>query len=322
MRILLKTKFGSHIYGTNLPSSDIDYKSIYLPTAYTIFTQNVVDHYTNNTKEDSKSKNGPDDIDDEQFSLKRYLDLLCEGQTVALDMLFTPEEFYITSTPEWEYIKTYCKENLLHKGVSSFIGYTKAQAAKYGVKGFRVRALKDTLDWLSKHEDFKRLHETDYESFVLSQSNELVQMVTCKGPNGIPAPHLQICNRKLPLHASVKYASEIFQKIYDEYGHRALLAEKNEGIDWKALMHAVRVACEAKELLLTGNITFPRPEKELLLKIRKGEMDYKDVEIIIEQGLVTLEETQKKSTLPSGPNLQAKDTLLYQIQKDYILDML
>ena len=49
-------------------------------------------------------------------------------------------------------------------------------------------------------------------------------------------------------------------------------------------------------------------------------MDYKEVEVIIEQGLVTLEETQKKSTLPSCPNLKVKDDLLYQIQKDYMLE--
>lgn len=33
MNKLFEMKFGSHLYGTSTPASDVDYKSIYLPTA-------------------------------------------------------------------------------------------------------------------------------------------------------------------------------------------------------------------------------------------------------------------------------------------------
>lgn len=33
MNKILEMKFGSHLYGTNTPNSDLDYKAIYLPTA-------------------------------------------------------------------------------------------------------------------------------------------------------------------------------------------------------------------------------------------------------------------------------------------------
>lgn len=65
-------------------------------------------------------------------------------------------------------------------------------------------------------------------------------------------------------------------------------AESSEGIDWKALMHAVRILHEAHELLLYHQITFPRSESELLLRIRKGELPYQLVDEVIEMGEVKI----------------------------------
>lgn len=52
----------------------------------------------------------------------------------------------------------------------------------------------------------------------------------------------------MPFTGSIKSAREIAQRLVNEYGQRALQAERNEGIDWKALSHAVRVGREALEL--------------------------------------------------------------------------
>jgi len=89
---------------------------------------------------------------------------------------------------------------------------------------------------------------------------------------------------------------------FEEYGQRALLAEKNEGVDWKAMMHATRVCREAEELLLTHTISYPRPEAVLLLQIRKGELPYRQVAELLEAGMERLEECQRLSTLPEEPD--------------------
>jgi len=75
-------------------------------------------------------------------------------------------------------------------------------------------------------------------------------------------------------------------------------------------MHAVRIAAEARELLLTGTITFPRPEKELLLAIRQGHLPYKEVEALIDQGLADIKEAELHSTLSSKPNYSYMDELV------------
>jgi len=321
-QIIFKTQFGSHIYGTNLPTSDQDFKAIFMPDAKDLVLQRAARHIENNTKKDPSKRNAPDDIDDEAFSLSEYLKLLLEGQTVALDMLFTPRSFVREKTYAWEVIQNN-RKSFLHKGTSSFVGYTRAQAAKYGVKGFRVAALRLALDFLDilPMKELKLIsYESELHAFVRHTDNEHIAIVECKGPNALLTPHLEVCNRKIPFHATVKYAHEVLQRIFDEYGHRARLAEKNEGVDWKALMHAVRVAREAEELLLTGNITFPRPERELLLKIRKAEMAYRDVASIIEEGLLRIEDARSKSSLPDKPDFELAEEIVYEFYRDHIYE--
>src|SRR5476651_627808 len=43
------------------------------------------------------------------------------------------------------------------------------------------------------------------------------------------------------------------------------------GYDTKAAMHGLRLLYECIELMLHGRITFPRPEKDLLIEVRSGE---------------------------------------------------
>jgi hypothetical protein len=318
VKTIFKTQFGSHVYGTNVPTSDLDYKSIYLPEPKEIILQRVKQTKKQNTKLDENVKNTPGDIDHEIFSLQEYLNLLCQGQTASLDMLFTPSSFWQGQPSEhWKIIQNN-KDKFLHKGMSAFVGYTKAQAAKYGVKGFRVRALKDMIEVLSNFAPYARLEMYTCELEQYVQGREYMSVLMIEGPQNTQVKALEVCNRKIPLHATVGYALDVFQTIYENYGHRAILAEKNEGIDWKALMHAVRVAKEAEELLLTGQISFPRPEKDLLLKIRKAELHYKEVAEIIEQGLVTVSEAQLKSSLPEKPDLAFADELVYNFYLDVV----
>lgn len=317
---LVRMQFGSHVYGTNLPTSDQDFKGVFLPGGHELIMQNAPKHIQKNTKEDPTAKNSADDVDEELFSVATYLRLLSEGQTVALDMLFTPKSFYtIDPHPIWTCIQDR-KDQLIHSGTSSFVGYCKTQAAKYGLKGGRVEALRRTLEFLKEHPDHVKLKDIDeaVTKFVYpgdlyegDGSDLLIKFTMCRSPRNEMERHLEVCNRKVPMHCTVKYAREIFQRIFDQYGQRALMAEKNEGIDWKALMHAVRVADEAFELLTTGNITFPRPNAEILKKIRTGQMAYKQVEVMIESGLINVEAAKEASKLRKKPDQGVIEEIVY-----------
>lgn len=320
MKTIFVTEFGSTVYGTRVPTSDTDYKAIFIPDAKDILLQRAPKTIVEGTKVDKNSKNSAEDIDTEKFAMHQYLDLLMQGQTVALDMLFTPKQFWKSHSREWERILMF-KDCFLHKGTTSFIGYAKTQAAKYGIKGTRVAAMRHILDILKacpKHH--VKLKELEFLVNGELPQNEHIKIVMCKGPNGQDEPHLEVCNRKIAFHATVKYAIDIFQRIFDEYGARALAAEQNNGVDWKALMHAVRVCNQAKELLQYGTITFPRPDAALLLQIRKSELPYKQVAGLIENGLEELETIKEKSTLNDKPKREVAEMLVVDAYSEAILD--
>lgn len=309
-KIIFRCKFGSHLYGTNNENSDLDYKSVFIPDPKDIILQKVSKSINIKTNKNNELKNTSDDIDDESFSLQQFIKLLLEGQTGALDMLFCPEEMIIEKRPEWDYL-VQNRDKFLHSGTSAFVGYTKQQAAKYGVKGFRVSALREILNWLNLGHDHQTVESLFFNYFI--PTNEHIGIALLTEKNGREGKYLTVCNRKVPFNATVKYAKDVYQRIFDMYGERALKAEKNEGIDWKALSHAVRVANESIELLNSGFITFPRPDKDLLIKIKTGQMDYKEVEKIIETGLIKVEEAQKLSKLPSKPDYKFAEELVYNM---------
>lgn len=312
--LIVKMKFGSHVYGTNVPTSDLDLKAIYLPSAKDILLQRARQVQHDNSKEDERAKNGPDDVDYEVFSLQRYLELLMQGQTVALDMLFTPDEFIIEKSPLWDLLRN-MRGRFLHCGVSSFAGYCRTQANKYGIKGSRMRAVKDIIKFFDTFPPSEKLHvywDAILEYIANNHSEDTLVQITpvfhkSKNEN---VDYLDICGRKFEDTVNTKYVTDALQKIYDNYGERARKAENNEGIDWKALMHAVRVQEEAKELLSTGFITFPRPERDLLLQIRKGELPYKEVALLIEGGLIELEHIQQTSLLPEKPDQNTAENII------------
>lgn len=332
MNKIFELKFGSHLYNTNGPDSDLDLKSIYLPTPREIVLGTYKKTINTSRPKATCERNNKDDVDLEIVSLDRYLELLCEGQTMALDMLFAaPNDMWnVLNTSKWWIFQEIYNNRfkLITKDVTAFIGYARTQAAKYGIKGSRMEALKQTLDLLKTFYIHTKLG--DYEphintlveknSHVVSLEKEpLIQIVNLLAANKIDlVPHLQICNRKLPYGASIKFCIEVLQRIYDEYGNRSHKAHLDGGKDYKALSHAVRVNSEGLELLKTGFITFPRPDCELLKQIKNREISYEQISEIIEQGLFDLTEAQKTSTLRDKPDLQWCDDFVYEIYSEIV----
>ena len=85
MKTIVKAYFGSHLYGTSTPESDVDFKEIFVPHPRDILMCQSLNHTNFNTN-NSATKNTKDDVDHELFSLKYFLKLAADGETVALDM--------------------------------------------------------------------------------------------------------------------------------------------------------------------------------------------------------------------------------------------
>lgn len=328
-----KVAFGSHLYGCQTPSSDLDFKGIYIPLGEDILLGTQIPTVQKTRPKKQFERNTKDDIDTEIFSLDQYMRLLLKSQTVALDLLFSPEiknATYGTYLSEPLAKISHYKEMLISKNVSSFVGYTKQQAAKYGIKGSRFRAVKEALEFLKQFPKHDRLadHLPLINSFIKDKESEislydapLIQLLPITQQDNTELLHLEICNKKAPITNSVKLTIDMLQTMHDQYGDRSFKAHLAGGVDFKALHHAVRVAGEAKELLLTGNITFPRPEATMLTDIKLGKYSYDEVSNMIEQGLVEVMEAQKKSKLPEKPDQDLANEILVDAYKKAVYDM-
>lgn len=317
MTQIIEMVFGSHLYGTDTPSSDRDYKAVYIPSARDIALQKVNDVIVTQTRTDNALgvRNGADDVDTETFALHKYLKLLAQGQTVALDMLFCPRDKMI-GTPDyiWEGIFEN-RHKVISRKADSFIGYCRQQANKYGIKGSRMNECEIVMTFFSErlNKPLAKVIEHQEELKQLVIGMEHTNIIDISNPNGVVVEHLECCQRKCPFTVTVKEAYKIYAGLFDRYGERTKLAKTNEGIDWKAMSHAVRVGEQAIELLTTGFVTFPRPNAEYLKDIKTGKLPFVEVGAYIEQLFVEVEQASVASTLPAEADQQFIDDLVFNV---------
>jgi hypothetical protein len=313
MKTIVKMRVGSHLYGTSTPASDVDYKGVYIPDAEQILLQRVKDSMPDpqgkpRVKEFGE-KNKAGDVDSEFYSLQRFLSLVAEGQTIGIDMIFAPKEAVVESSPLWDYIVEH-RDRLLNKDSAAFVGYCNSQAAKYSVKGERLAAARAAMElfreeWNNRGSQAK-VQEVDRERLeALCTEHEWCNLLELPmGRDQKLGWFFEVCGRKISLTTSVKVAFETCERIVNNYGKRAQIAEENTGVDWKALSHAVRVATEAIELMRTGKVTFPLPNREHVLAIKTGQIPYEEVTQEIESLRKEVEKATLESILPEEPDYE------------------
>lgn len=313
MNVIFKTRFGSHLYGTETPTSDVAYKGVYIPSARDVLLGTVKPSINMNDKVDDRTgyqrKNEPGETDFELYSVQKYLSLVAQGDVGALDMLFaTPlivdAQLDGFAREIWGEIWNN-RDRLASKKCESYLGYCRNQAAKYGVKGSRMAAAEQAAKFFRIIcEDMSpKLRVREVSATMMADLCELehCRIVAVVQGDGKPMNAFECCDRKVMFNDTVKTAYELYQRVYDEYGHRARAA-KEKGIDWKALSHAVRVGNQAVEYLSIGAIMFPRPERQHLIDIKAGKIAYEEVAEEIEGLLYMVKAAEIASALPDEPD--------------------
>lgn len=300
---IVRMRFGSHLYGTATADSDLDIKAVYLPAARDILLQRVKAAVTSERIKARGEKNTAEDTDFEAYSPAKFLELLAEGQTVALDMLFAPPSALLDEpSAVWRDIQALAPR-LFSKTTTAFVGYCRQQARKYGTKGDRLAAVRAALDGLiaieAIHGAQEKLSVAETELRLMADAHPLLAIVQLPNPDGSLASYFDIAGKKAIFSASIKVARSLAQSLFDEFGARTRAAEANAGVDWKAMSHAVRIAGQAVEFLDTGRVTFPRPDAAHLLAIKLGQVAYDQVGEEIETLLSEVEAAAGRSSLPA-----------------------
>lgn len=314
MNIIYQTTYGSHLYGTATETSDNDQKAIFIPDAKDILLQRAKSAINDSQKKEVG------ELDIEYWSLQKFLKLCAEGQAGALEVLFSiPRPLNLAQLSAFNpiFVDLYNNKNkFLNKKAHAFVGYCRQQASRYGVRGDRVKALKEILSTLNnldpKSKLIDHLEVLDFAVFF-SNNKEHISLYEKHFDNGGSVWHLEVCQKAIPCTSFVKSAIDMYQKKLDEYGKRSLEAETAEGIDWKAMAHAVRIAEEAIEFLSTGYITLPRPNAQELLDIRQGKRDIGEVNKLIDDLLVEVERAVDSSQLPEEADYEWIDNFVSKV---------
>lgn len=313
MRTLVKLIFGSHLYGTTTSDSDTDFKGVFMPSARDICLGRIPKAVTDEAvvDKDEHGKNTANAVDSELFSLHYFLlTLAAGGQTVAFDMLHADARYWVVYDGLWKEVYEN-RSRFYAKSLTAFLGYARRQAAKYGIKGSRLAEAKEVMRWLGRKTNDTRLGDILGEA-PLGEHVRLLE-ATERSQN---QPGLEVCGRRFYGRTRLEHVKPSLTRFVWEARQRALAAERNEGVDWKAVSHALRAALQLRELYTTGDIKFPLRERHLLIRVKTGTLHYKNVVApFLEDVIEEVEELAANSNFPDYPDLEWCEDLLISVSK-------
>ena len=116
-KIIFKAITGSQAYGTSTPESDIDYKGIVMQHSDELISFGYKEQF-NITK------------DETYYELRRFMELLSDANPTALELLHTPKNCILTTSPQFELLYSHRDKFITQKCINSFAIYGYSQIKK------------------------------------------------------------------------------------------------------------------------------------------------------------------------------------------------
>jgi len=276
VELVYLSKFGSHLYGTDTPDSDTDYKGIFLPSKDQCILQNIPKSINFSTGKND-SKNTDEDVDIDLWSLQYFMKLVSKGDTNAIDLLYS-----ITYPKMIEYKDSRMGRIFLNhkklfdiKNCNAYIGYALGQAKKYGIKGTRLGVLKNVYNYvknINENKTDEKLNLIIDDLYDKCGNGNLcfIKDISNDKKSNRSTRSIIICGKVHMGTITINEFCKRIEKDYRKYGSRARKAEKNEGIDWKALSHAVRALFQMEKLIDEGYILYPLSDSNFIKSIKNG----------------------------------------------------
>jgi len=324
MNELFKTTYGSHLYGTSTPTSDFDYKVVYLPPLRDILLGRKLQ--TLKARFDAQGQPVTDDnapmpdggFETEYIPLQTFCRDYLGGQTYALEVVMA--SVFGPDAPSWMW-QLY--ERFTTCNVSSMAGFAMKQTFDYVHRGARLekaKALLTELEFTSRlfedagHENARLDTVIDGQKVLYVIANRIDIELGTTINNGRTMVTLKLNGREYLETTTLNHLYTAVEKLVASYGHRSQAAAEAE-VDRKSLMHAVRVYQQALELLETGRITFPRANAAELLWVKtEAPMEEVKAQLLELEGRLTA--AQAASTM------QVKTPELEAAFEEWLLDML
>lgn len=314
MQKLFTCLFGSRLYGTQTPTSDLDVKHVYLPSLDDMLVGKLLVNKVKKTNTEKNTRNGADDVDEEFLPLQVFARDFLNGQTYALEMAFAVDGTHAEQTLHgdatlYRNFVYELREKFLTSNVKALMGYAVNQASLYSFKGERLNVVREVQALL-------RMTAAAFVNVRLSdcmvedkQFATMMRDVAVKYPKyfqettydvggGDMRPCFKLLEKTLPFSDRASQASRVVEALEKRYGTRADAASA-DNVDWKATMHALRVVDEGLQLLEHGTMTFPFSQNyvDYLLDVKHGNVDLALVKEELDTKLERLKTLEQTTTL-------------------------
>ncbi len=338
--LLFEVISGSRSFGLATPTSDTDIKGVFYLPKEQFYGLHYVPQISNETN------------DEVYYELGRFVELLLKNNPNILEILATPEDCVLYKHPLMEHIKL---EDFLSKLCKdSFAGYAMTQIKKArGLKKKIVNPMekerKSLLDfcsilqgydsvslrqWLAQHQKKQALcglinvpnakgifalfydatASLGYRGII---KNELSNEVSL---SSIPKGEKEIAYLSCNIEGYSKYCKEYaeywdwIEKRNNERYETNLQHGKN--YDSKNMMHTIRLLQSAKQILANGTLDIRVKNREELLAIKAGQMEYDDLLTLADNLIREIETSYESSSLPEQPNYEKAISMLIKIREE------
>lgn len=143
-----------------------------------------------------------------------------------------------------------------------------------------------------------------------SMDDALAEMVMRQ--NGFDMSFIEVLKREKQYRAARQEWESYQHWLQNRNPARAEL-EKKFGYDTKHACHLVRLIRMCREILETGNVLVKRPDAEELRAIRAGTWSYEEICEFAEAEDKALNEIIKQSKLPSAPDMDKIQKIVYEM---------
>ncbi len=339
--ILLECVSGSHAYGLAVPESDTDIRGIFIMPREGFYGFGYVPQVANETN------------DLVYYELGRYVELLLKNNPTVLELLYPPADCVrimhpcIAELQAFPFISRLCEQ--------TFAGYAFTQIQK--AKGLNKKIHNPVHEQRKNITDFcyvtvgyqsiplqKWLEHYGYRQercglVRLSNMREVYALFydeagtkgykgIAQGDNSNDVSLTSIEKGETPLAylAFNKDGYSVYCREYREYwdwvGKRNDARYQNtlshgKNYDSKNMMHTFRLLDMAEEIATHQKIQVRRPNRDYLLKIRKGDFEYQDLVDIAEARAVELASLYAKSSLPTEPDAKEAEKLLIKLREGF-----
>jgi hypothetical protein len=335
--LIFLTVSGSHAYGTNTSTSDMDIRGIFIGEKRNILGNDHIEQFENTTN------------DTVIYELSKAINLIAENNPNMAELMFCDEEDIIFSTEEYWNIRENNQKFLASIARFKYSGYAMSQLKRIkGHSKWLSRELAGGFDKKPQILDFCRvlfkigitsrnkelITSYQFNTFLTHETGTIYKIWKVYDDNGsINNPKGWIDNENYTFKFEENlnpnraffgflfFAKDEFNQALDQYNkwkswkeNRNKIRhdlEKNFSYDVKHAMHLVRLLRMGKEILIENKVNVKRPDAKELLEIRDGKWSYDQlIEYAENMDKIVLENAYKNTSLP------------HSVDKEFVNDIL